>query len=392
VTLSANAARDAPAPAPPIRVGFVLHVMQVAGAEVLVAETIRRLGRRIDPVVLCLDQVGDLGEQMRREGVEVIAFGRRPGLDLALVWRMAAVIRGKQLDVVHAHQYTPFFYGALGALASFRRPRVIFTEHGRHYPDIVSRQRRLANRVLFSRLADDVNAVCAFSATSLESKDGFRRAPVEVIENGVDLSRYNQVRDRQPIVARLGLSLDRRYIVTIARFHPVKDHRTLLDAFSLVAAAIHDVDLLLVGDGPLRAELEAQARALGVAERVHFLGVRDDVADILTIADVFALTSTSEAASITLLEAMASKVPVVVTAVGGNPEMIRDGIDGLLAPRGDAQAIALAIERLLDDPAAGQALARSAVQRVSEQYTLDRTIGRYYSLYRRAQTPAAPAS
>jgi N-acetyl-alpha-D-glucosaminyl L-malate synthase BshA len=392
VTLAGGTARDSLAPAAPIRVGFVLHVMQVAGAEVLVAETIRRLGRRIDPVVLCLDQVGDLGEQMRREGVEVIAFGRRPGFDLALIWRMAAAIRRKQLDVVHAHQYTPFFYGALGALASLRRPRVIFTEHGRHYPDIVSRQRRLANRVLFSRLADDVNAVCAFSATSLELKDGFSRVPVEVIENGVDLSRYDGMRDRRQIMARLGLPLDRRYIVTIARFHPVKDHHTLLQAFSLVAAAIHDVDLLLVGDGPLRPELEEQARALGVAQRVHFLGVRDDVADILAIADVFALTSVSEASSITLLEAMASHVPVVVTAVGGNPEMVRDGVDGLLAPRGDAPAIASAIRRLLDEPAAGQALAQSAAQRVSEQYTLDRTIDRYYSLYRRAQTPAAPAS
>ena len=208
-------------------------------------------------------------------------------------------------------------------------------------------------------------------------------------ENGVDLSA-DHMRDRRPIVARLGLALDRRYIVTIARFHPVKDHRTLLQAFSLMAAAIHDVDLLLVGDGPLRAELEQQARA--GRRRACPLSASGMTADILAIADVFALTSTSEAASITLLEAMASKVPVVVTAVGGNPEMVRDGVDGLLAPREDAPAIASAIQRLLDEPAVGQALARSAAQRVSEQYTLDRTIDRYYSLYRRAQTPAAPVS
>lgn len=382
---SVELAHDVETPAAPIRVGFVLHVMQVAGAEVLVAETIRRLGRRIEPVVLCLDQVGALGERMRRERVDVIAFDRRPGIDLSLVWRLARVIRHKKLDVIHAHQYTPFFYGALGAVASCMKPRVIFTEHGRHYPDVVSKKRRFANRVLFDRLADDVNAVCAFSATSLAAQDGFSMTRVEVIENGVDVSRYRQVRDHRALKTRLGLGTNRRHIVTVARFHPVKDHRTLLQAFSRVADVIHDVDLLLVGDGPLRAELEQLVRSLGLADRVRFLGVRDDVADILAIADVFALTSVSEAASITLLEAMASNVPVVVTAVGGNPEMVRHGIDGLLAPRGDAAAIAAAIITLLSAPETARALAQSAAERVSSRYTLARTIDRYYSLYCRAQ-------
>lgn len=385
MTHAVELAREVETLAAPIRVGFVLHVMQVAGAEVLVAETIRRLGRRIEPVVLCLDQVGALGERMRREGVEVIAFGRRPGIDLSLVRRLARVIRDKQLNVVHAHQYTPFFYGALGAVASFTKPRVIFTEHGRHYPDVVSRKRRFANRVLFDRLADDVNAVCGFSATSLAAQDGFSKARIQVIENGVDLSRYRQVRDQGALKARLGLVADRRHVVTIARFHPVKDHRTLLQAFSQVATAVQDVDLLLVGDGPLRGELEQFAWSLGLADRIRFLGVRDDVADILAVADVFALTSVSEAASITLLEAMASRVPVVVTEVGGNPEIVRHGIDGLLAPRGDALAIAAAIVTLLEAPDTARGLAQSAAERVGTLYNLDRTIDRYYSLYCRAQ-------
>src|SRR5678816_4522350 len=90
-----------------IKVGFVLHVMNVAGAEVLVAETIRRLGARIDPVIFCIDEVGALGHRMREEGVDVVAFDRRPGLDLRVAWRMAAEIRARALDVIHAHQYTP---------------------------------------------------------------------------------------------------------------------------------------------------------------------------------------------------------------------------------------------------------------------------------------------
>ncbi len=365
----------------PIRVGFVLHVMNVAGAEMLVAETIRRLGSRIEPVVFCLDEVGVLGERLQGEGVPVIAFGRREGLDLRVSRRMAREIKERRLQVIHGHQYTPFFYGAIAARLSRMRPRVIFTEHGRHYPDVVSAGRRLANRLLFDRLADHVNAVCEFSAHALSEKDGFAPGRIQVIENGVDLPRYTADTDVRTLRVNLGLDPNRRYITTVARFHPVKDHRTLLEAFAKVARDRPEVDLLLVGDGALRSELERLAADLGTASRVRFLGVRDDVADLLLASDVFALTSVSEAASITLLEAMACALPVVVTAVGGNPEIVRDGVDGLLAPRRDVQAIANAMLRLLRDGELARTMGKSGADRVHARFQLDRTIERYYELY-----------
>ena len=365
----------------PVHVGFVLHVMTVAGAEVLVAETIRRLGARISPVVFCLDSVGALGKRMLQEGVPVIAFGRKPGLDLRVSWRMAREIRARRIDVLHAHQYTPFFYGAIAARLSGIRPQVIFTEHGRHFPDVVSSRRRAINRLVFSHLADRVNAVCEFSARSLADKDGFSASRIEVIANGVDLVRYVGADDVRAVRARLGLDPARRYVATIARFHPVKDHRTLLHSFAEVARERADTDLLLVGDGALRTEMQQLAASLNIAAHVHFLGVRDDVADILQAADVFALTSVSEAASITLLEAMAAGKPVVVTAVGGNPEIVRDNIDGLLAPRGDAAAIARALLRVLGDDSLAAAMGRAGRERVRSHFQLDRTIARYGELY-----------
>jgi N-acetyl-alpha-D-glucosaminyl L-malate synthase BshA len=366
---------------PPIRVGFVLHIMQVAGAEVLVNETIRRLGPRIDPIVFCLDGVGILGERLLADGVPVIAYGRRPGLDLAVSRKMAADVRSHHIDVLHAHQYTPFFYSAMAARLASPRPRVIFTEHGRHYPDVVSAKRRWINRVVFDRLADDVNAVCEFSARSLAEKDGFRGDRIHVIPNGIDAPKYGPATDVLGLRMKLGLDSSRKYVACVARFHPVKDHRTLIDAFAIVAAAHHDADLLLVGDGALRAELEQQCRDLGLSSRVHFLGVRHDVADLLRAADVFALTSVSEAASITLLEAMGSGLPVVVTCVGGNPEIVRDGVDGLLAPRGDAKAIASALVRLLDQPELATQLGSSGAARVQSTFRLDQTVDKYYELY-----------
>src|SRR3954452_2385212 len=104
--------------------------MQVAGAEVLVAETIRRLAGRIEPTILCLDGVGPLGARLAAEGVPVVSLGRRPGRDWRVVRRMAGEIRDRGVEVVHAHQYTPFFYASLAKVASGRSPRLILTEHG----------------------------------------------------------------------------------------------------------------------------------------------------------------------------------------------------------------------------------------------------------------------
>jgi glycosyltransferase involved in cell wall biosynthesis len=358
-----------------------MHVMQVAGAEMLVAETIRRLGTRIEPTVLCLDGLGALGEQLQSEGVPVVVLGRRQGRDWRLVWRLGREMRQRGIDVAHAHQYTPFFYAALARTAAKWNTRVILTEHGRHYPDVVSPLRRAINRFALDHLADAVNACCGFSARALAKIDGFSARRIRVVENGIELARYGNPADRQPSLSS-PLAPGRRYVATVARFHPVKDHATLLRGFQRVAAARPDVDLLLVGDGPLRGALEEQTRTLGLNGRVQFLGVRSDIPAILRAVDVFALTSLSEAASLTILEAMASRLPVVVTAVGGNPEMVRDGIDGLLVPRGDANAVAAAILRLLDDPARSAAMGAAGRARVEERYQLGQTVERYWRLYR----------
>lgn len=355
--------------------------MQVAGAEVLVAETIRQLGAAIRPVVICLDAVGALGEQARRDGVEVVTLDRQPGFDWGCVRRMSKEVQRLDLDVLHAHQYTPFFYAALGARLARRGTRVILTEHGRHYPDVVSARRRWTNRLVFSKLAARVTSVCEFSARALAEKDGFAPEQIEIIENGIDLSRYAGSESAQEVRRQLGLDPNRRYIGCIARFHPVKDHRTLIDAYHRVSERHADVDLVLVGDGPLRGDLETQARALGLANRVHFLGVRSDVPVVLRALDIFALTSVSEAASITLLEAMATNLPVVVTAVGGNPEIVRAGEDGLLAPRGDANALGEAFHSLLSDPVRARAMGANGARRVQERYRLDRTISQYWKMY-----------
>lgn len=366
----------------PIRVGFVLHAMQVAGAEVLVRELIRGLDGRISATILCLDRIGPIGEQLLSEGVPVVVLGRRPGLDWRVVRRMASEIRCRGIELLHAHQYTPFFYAALGKVLSGRNPALVLTEHGRHYPDIVSRARWASNRFVLRRLADAVTGVCQFSLRGLCESDGFAADRARVIENGIDVDAYLPAPDRSALRAKLELDPGRLYVANIARHHPVKDQASLIEGFRDVAEARPDVDLLMVGDGPLRGELESRVAALRLGSRVRFLGVRDDVPDLLRAVDAFALTSLSEAASLTLMEAMASGLPVVVTEVGGNPELVRDGIEGLLVPRGDRRAIGTALLRILDDPSLASTMGAAGRARAATCYRLDQAVENYLGLFR----------
>ncbi len=364
-----------------VRVAFVVHLMQVAGAEVLVRETIRRLKDRIRPTIFCLDAVGRIGEELIAEGVDLVCFDRKPGRDWRVSTKIARAISERKIEVVHAHQYTPFFYSALAKPLCGFRPKVILTEHGRHYPDRVSPLRRAVNRLALDRLADAVTACCHFSAEGLSRADGFAGSRIEIIENGIEIERYGPPADRALAKEDVGLEPNRRYLIHVARHHPVKDQPTLLRGFAQAVPELPGVDLLMVGDGPLRGELESLSVDLRIPDRVKFLGIRTDIPELMRAADCFALTSLSEAASLTLLEAMASGLPAIVTAVGGNPEIIRHESEGLLFPRGDTIACANAISRVFRDPELASRLGTAGRARAVERYHLDRAVEEYFKLY-----------
>jgi glycosyltransferase involved in cell wall biosynthesis len=367
-----------------LRIGFCLHSMNVAGAEVLVTQIIERLADRTEPTVFCLDTVGKLGEELQAKGVPVIAFGRRPGLDSGIAGRFARELRERRIEVLHAHQYTPFFYSALARMRGARSTRILLTEHGRHYPDVVSAKRRWINRLVLSRLADHSTACCAFSARALEQKDGFRN--VEVLYNGIDASAHparKPLQERQAIRNRLGLEPACVYITCIARFHPVKDHATLVRGFAILNRENPLTRLVLVGTGPDEAKLRSLVGELGITQAVEFWGVRRDISDILQACDIFSLTSVSEAASLTLLEAMANGCPVAITDVGGNGEHIAHGQHGLLSPRGDSAALATNFRRMVEDYPSAEQMATAARERVVKEFRLSAAIDRYAELYER---------
>ncbi|MEM6551501.1 MAG: glycosyltransferase [Planctomycetota bacterium] len=365
------------------RIGQVLHRLDRAGAEVLAAAIGRGVQNAgVQTVYFCLDGVGAIGEELQKDGFEVVHLRRWPGVDRRLVGRLRDACVEHGVSVLHAHQYTPFFYAAM-ARKRLKDVRVIFTEHGRHVPDVVGWKRRLVNKTLLRR-GDAVTAVSAYVKRAVEQKEGLRLGlvgGVEVVPNGITPEPMPAVYTRTEARVHMGLPLDARVIFHTARFHPVKDHGLSLRAFAEVLKEVPGAWLVLIGDGPERGFIEQQVRVLGLRERMVLAGVREDARQLLPGADVAVLSSKSEGMSVTILEAMAAGVPVVATDVGGNGELIEHGKTGLLTHAEDAEALGAAMAALVKDRNVAGGYAAAAKARFLANFTESRMIEAYKRLY-----------
>jgi sugar transferase (PEP-CTERM/EpsH1 system associated) len=357
----------------------LVHGLPIGGTEVLVDRLVRRLADRFEFVIACLDQVGELGEQLKRDGFEIIEFNRRPGFDWSCVRRLAKRFQAGGVQAVHAHQYTPFAYAAATRLLGYR-PRLVFTEHGRFFPDLSSTKRRWFNRVLTSR-RDRLIAVGEAVRQALIRNEGMSAAQIEIIHNGVEQSPA-RLSDEERVALRteLGAANDDLLVIQVARLDTIKDHATALKAFGLAAAQRPQLRLAIVGDGPERGSIERQIAASAFADRISLVGQRRDVPRLLAAADVFLLTSLSEGIPVTVIEAMIAGLPIIATQVGGVPEVV-DGAVGMLAPAGDAERIAAAIVKLSDDGNLRQNLGESGRRRVAERFSEDEMVRRYDRVY-----------
>lgn len=363
-----------------LRVMHVLHGLKRAGAEQLVYEMAIANRETMATGVIVLDEQGPLADPLREAGVAIYPTDRREGLDWSQRGRIAEALDEFLPDVVQCHQYTPFFYTAI-ARCCRRGPRVLFTEHGRHYPDVVGAKRRWANRLVLSHFADRVTAVCEFTKRALVEREGFGAGKIEVVYNGVDPERFASSSSRDQAKRRWGLPEDLPVILQVGTFRAVKDHPTALRAVAGARRAGTEAMLVLAGDGPDRAACERLAEELDIADRTRFLGSIDNVHELLPAGELMLMTSVSEAHSVSLLEGMSAGLAVVATEVGGIPETVEHGVTGLLAPRGDAAGLARAMGELLADPARRERMGAAGRARVERMFRRDRMHRRYMEIY-----------
>jgi glycosyltransferase involved in cell wall biosynthesis len=359
----------------------VLHTLRVGGAEVLAARLARQLQDRFRFVFVCLDELGSLGEELRGEGFAVEVLQRRAGVDWRCSLRLARFLRRERVDLLHAHQYTPFFY-SLTARFLYRRPAVLFTEHGRHYPDYPRRKRMLANRLLLQR-RDCVVGVGEAVRQALIRNEGLSPERVSVIYNGIDLAAFaNGVHERLAVRQEIGVGASDLVLLQVARLDYLKDHATALRMLERVVKSCPQARLVLVGEGPERDKIEGILRERDLGPFVRLLGLRGDVARLVPAADVFLLTSISEGIPVTLIEAMAAGLPIVSTRVGGVAEVVEDGQTGLLAPSGDDAALAAHVLRLGEDLALRRQLGQKGRARARALFSEAQMHTGYVRIYR----------
>ncbi len=315
------------------------------------------------------------------DNVPVVELHKRSGNSPAYLYRLWKMLRSGHFDVLHTRNLPCLESQFAGLLA--RVPAQVHGEHGWDVIDLHGTRRRYRTlRRAFRLLIDRYVVVSRHLGEYLTGTIGVRPERVLHICNGVDAGRFHP--------AAAGPVADPFVVGSVGRLEAVKDYPTLVRAFGSVAGALGpSARLVLVGDGAERETIAASVAALGSASAVTLTGARDDVPEVMRSFSVFALPSLAEGISNTILEAMACGLPVIATAVGGNAELVVDGVTGFLVPPGDPAALADRIGWYRTHPQALRAHGAAARERVLREFSLEVMVGRYAQLYRQCAGAAA---
>ncbi len=361
----------------------ILHVvisMTVGGAEKLIFDMVQHEAfMETKPVICCLDECGEFGQELIDQNYKVFVKNRKSGIDWSLISWLREIIKSEDVEIVHAHQYTPLFYSYL-AKGFSTGVKLVYTEHGRFFPEQKSWKRSLVNPLL----ALGVNHLVSIShatADAMSTYDNLPRKRIKVIHNGMEAPGIKPLVDRRAKLEELGLSDSCRILGTAARLNSIKNIQMMIRGLKMVLETYPETILVIAGQGEEEVALRSVAADLGVSNRVKFIGLRFDLDEIYQLFDVFLLTSFSEGISVTLLEAMSHGIPAVVTAVGGNCEVVVEGETGYLVAVDDDETLANRVCKLISSPSLGKAMGDAAQVRARTSFSRNKMMEEYFRLY-----------
>jgi L-malate glycosyltransferase len=353
----------------------------VGGTERQLLSLAKGLDRsRFDLRIACLKRFGAFLPELEALGVPVVSYPIHSlhGLHtLKELLRCARDMRRERTQILHTFNFYPNMFAIpAGRLAGV--PVIIATL--RDMGDLWTPMQRRTQRWM-CRMSHRVVAN-ADAVREQAVRDGYDPKAVCVIRNGLDLAKFSLLHDNVGQREALGLPPGVPVVAVFSRLnHQVKGIHLFLEAAARVAPLHRDARFLVVGDGPLRAGLEALAGRLGIGDRVRFTGYRSDIGEAMAAVSIAVIPSLSEGLSNVLLESMAASLPVIATRVGGTPEVVQHGHSGLLVPPGDPEALATAIGSLLSDPGRAAALGRAGRRRVEQLFQIGRMVGETEALY-----------
>lgn len=362
------------------RLTYVINSLNPGGAERLAVQMSQAFPGEFEVSVVCLDEPGLWAGGLRRQGIPVYCLYRQSGLDISVALKLAQYCRRHQVDIIHAHQYSPWFYAGLSRLV-YSPPRLVFEEHGRFFPEVMNRKRCLFNRSVIRNLTHRCIAVSEDVRNRLVEYEGLLFNQIEVVYNGVAPDFPLDSTERDLIRQSFGIGHGDFLVGTAGRFDSIKNLPMLLKSIADARKKNVSIRGLLVGNGPAFEQVKGLRDNLELSETVVMPGHRDDARQLIQCMDLFVLSSFSEGTSMALLEAMAGSVPVAVTAVGGNPEVVIGGRTGWVFASDSVRDLEEAILEAASHPQKARQFADSARQRFDEKFTLERMLEGYRRIY-----------
>src|ERR1035437_2627843 len=371
----------------PVRVIQLLPTLQRRGLEKVVCAIALGLhghGYEID--VCCHKATGPLEDALSERGLRVYCLDEKGPRDLAAARRLLSILRRGNYDIAHSHCAGAASY-QIPTMWLAQVPRLVCTfpsTPGLPAPPAVhvKAQMRSLFAALVSRHVDWVYA-CSAVVLKAQRQDGWHGCNSSVIYNGIDLTQPRPAADRAAAKTAFGIRAGSPVIGSVGSLSEQKGHSHLIRALPLIRSRMPDACLLLVGSGPDDAALAKLAQDSGCGDAVRFIGERENVSECIHAMDVFAFPSIAEGFGLALAEAMACGVPVVASAVGGVPEVVTDGVSGLLVPPEDHVALAAATLRLLSDHELAHKLSAEALGMVSENFAMEKMTRQVSDLYLR---------
>jgi glycosyltransferase involved in cell wall biosynthesis len=323
----------------------------------------------------------ELADRAKEEGIQVQIFPCRGRFDSKTIASIQKFIDREQPNILHSHGYKSNFY-VWRALSGRKIPWVI-TNHGKRVGMKLSVYNRL--NIIFMKKADKTVAVSQALADEM-TKKGVSSTKILVIDNGINLQRFENSQRNNDLRKSFGLNGNDKIVGTIGSLTEEKGHIYLLEAARQVIDKCPECSFLVVGEGSQRRLLQEKTANLGLTGKVVFAGSRKDIPEILSILDISVLPSLKEGLPMALLEAMASKVPVIATKVGAIPNVVEDRINGMLIPPRDPDAIAEAINIILSDGNSAKEMAQKAFEKVRDHYSSKKMAEKYLTVYQELLT------
>ena len=334
---------------------------------------------KFENTICCLTQGGDFEKRLNKN-IKVSKMFKKPGNDYQLYIKLIKYLKEIKPTIVHTRNWA----GMDGIIAAkmARVPIIIHGEHGFEITDLISqnKKRKFIRKLVLSTIVDKIVTVSKNLKKRLINEIKIKPEKIIHIPNGVDTNKFNIYR-KEFTRKKFGFKKEDFIIGIVARLDPIKNHKTLISAFKEIVKNYPQTKLIIVGDGPLREELEEKSYQLGINNKVIFMGERNDVPEILKTFDIFVLPSLNEGMSNTILEAMATGIPVIASNVGGNPELVIDGETGFLFPTNDVESLVQKIKTYILYPELKQKHGYNARKRVEEEFSLDQMVRRYEELY-----------